>query len=275
MSGRTVILSDTHLGRPRGAARSAWALRPLWAGATRLIINGDVAEVHHARYRSEAARQVLRLASLCEEDGVELTLLSGNHDPYLSDLRHLHLEGGSVLVMHGDVLHPAIAPWSPAAVRMRRAHEYALTKLDEHERGELSARLAAVQFASHIEWADGETCESSLWSVLIRPAAAMRVLRYWRIVPRLAERFAAQHAPEARYVVIGHTHRPGIWPFEQRTVINTGCYGFPGRPRAVVIEDGELAVHAIEQVCGYYHLAGMLAKYELPAEAGVKPPIAA
>ena len=60
MEGRTVILSDLHLGRAKAAARSAEALRPLWSGATRLVLNGDIAEVHDPRVWATAAREVLQ-----------------------------------------------------------------------------------------------------------------------------------------------------------------------------------------------------------------------
>ena len=93
---------------------SAVALRPLWAGASNLIINGDVAEVHHPEHWADAATQLLQLLDLCEKDGVALTLLSGNHDPFIGEVRHLHLANHQVFVTHGDALHPAIAPWSPA-----------------------------------------------------------------------------------------------------------------------------------------------------------------
>ena len=125
MSQRTVIVSDTHLGRPHGSVGSADAMRPLWQGVDRLIINGDAAEVHHPIHRAAAARQILRLVDLCDADGVTLTLLSGNHDPYLSETRHLSLAGGAVFVTHGDVLHPSIVPWSPAAPVIRQAHREA------------------------------------------------------------------------------------------------------------------------------------------------------
>ena len=86
MSKRIVILSDTHLGRPSCAAKSAASLRPLWNNATNLIINGDVAEVHHPDHWADAATQLLQLLDLCEKDGVALTLLSGNHDPFIGEV---------------------------------------------------------------------------------------------------------------------------------------------------------------------------------------------
>ena len=262
MTERTVILSDLHLGRPHSAARSADALRPLWAGASRLILNGDVVEVHHPDHWSDAARSLLRLHDMTEEDAVKLVLLSGNHDPYLSERRHLLLGHGSILVTHGDALHPSVAPWSPAHERLRTAHAAALAAMDTDQsaRGALEARLAASQHASLAEWTDEEAVRAeanrgTIAGMLLRPWMPLLVLRYWAVFPRLAAQFLEEHVPDARFIVIGHSHRAGIWHFGERTVINTGCYGFPGHPRAVILEGNTLEVRRVQRDGERYVLA--------------------
>ncbi len=273
MSDRTVILSDTHLGRPRGAVPSADALRPLWQGATDLIINGDIAEVHHPRYRGNAARHVLRLAELCETDGVRLVLLSGNHDPFLSDVRHLLLAGGDVFVTHGDVLHPAIAPWSPRAGRMRQAHNSYLEQVAPEDRGHLESMLAVSQHASHAEWEAlaQQARKSKRRSMLLRPWKVAQVLWYWHRFPRLAARFLETHAPESRFGIFGHTHHPQISTINGRTIINTGCYGFPGSPRAVTIENSVLTVRNINTTAREFSFATQqIATFEIAQPT--KPP---
>ncbi|MHC4948676.1 MAG: metallophosphoesterase, partial [Planctomycetota bacterium] len=226
MSDRTVVISDLHLGREIPATLVAENLRPIWREADHLVINGDVAEVHHPRHRGRAARQMVRLAELCEADGTSLTLLSGNHDPYLSDVRHLMLAGRNVLVTHGDALHPAIAPWSPAAGRMESAYAKALATLAPTDAATLSARLAAAQHACHEEWnAMAEQAgRSSVVRMLLRPHAVAKVLHYWHIFPGLAEQFVRHHAPDATFVLLGHTHHAGIWPLHGRVIINTGAF---------------------------------------------------
>jgi UDP-2,3-diacylglucosamine pyrophosphatase LpxH len=111
----TVIISDTHLGRRRGAAVTARSLRPLWREADHLVINGDAADVHHRTHALDARCELDRLVNLCQRDGVKLTLLAGNHDPLISPARHLTLHDDRILVMHGDAMHPAVAPLSPNA----------------------------------------------------------------------------------------------------------------------------------------------------------------
>jgi predicted phosphodiesterase len=257
--GRIVILSDLHLGRPHGAARSAAALRPLWAGAEHLVLNGDVAEIHHPGHRAVAARETMALLDLCDADGVELTMLSGNHDPYLTDRRHLALAGGLVFVTHGDVLHPAVSPWSPAGARMRAAQDEALAALEPEDRDALEGRLAASQHASFAEWKNLATVEeeaqhSTVLRMLVRPWALAQVLRYWQVLPGLADAFVAQHAPETRFIVLGHTHRAGTWRVGQRVVLNTGSFGFPGRPHAAVLENDTLTLVRIRLRRGRYAL---------------------
>jgi predicted phosphodiesterase len=249
MQDRIVIISDTHMGRPDALVRSPEMLRPLWQGASGLIVNGDVAEVHDPRYRIEAANQVLGLHDLCERDGADLTLLSGNHDPYISDTRHLSLADGSVFVTHGDALHPAIAPWCPSAPRVRQAHDRAMASLHPEDRGTLKARLSVTQHSAHKHWEAFEKAiqQSAMRQLLARPWMVLEVLWYWRSVPGLAKRFAQEHAPGARFFIFGHTHRQGIWRRDGVTLINTGSFGFPGRPRAVVIEAGRLSVYRIKK----------------------------
>jgi predicted phosphodiesterase len=274
MRQRTIIISDTHLGRGRGAAISASALRPIWQGFERLIINGDVAEIHHPHHRAAAAREVIKLQDLCENDAVELTLLSGNHDAYLTDSRHLWLADGQVFITHGDALHPAVAPWSPNAAIVRRAHDEAAARLAADERDSLEQRLSVMQHAAHAEWAQlGELAgKSSIFAMLIRPWAIAQVLQYWHIAPKLASMFVKAHAPEARFVVLGHTHRPGIWTLDGRTIINTGSFGFPGSPRAVTIAGDRLAVQDIRKARGAYELAAnALAAFDLAAQTQLQP----
>ena len=270
MSGHTVILSDTHLGLVRRRRRFVQALRPLWKGASHLILNGDVAEIHDPKRRIAAARAVVELSELCELDDVRLTMLSGNHDPLLSDVRHLHMAGGHILVMHGDALHPAIAPWSTTARQMQQIHTDAVEALPDNLRSDLDARLAAVQHASVRQWnqmGDRYT-QNGLFHMIIRPWCILRVLAMWRQYPKLADRFATKHAPAARFVIFGHTHHHGIWRLGNRVLINTGSFVFPGRPCAVILGDASLGVYAVYRKTGRYWLAKRpMRTYDLQRDA--------
>ena len=267
MGQRIVIISDTHMGRAGALAGSPDMLRPLWQGASGLVVNGDVAEIHDPRYRVRSAQQVLRLYDLCEQDGVDLTLLSGNHDPYLSDIRHLTLMGGAVFVTHGDSLHPAIAPWCPSAALVRKAHDRAMSRLEPETRDGLHARLSVTQNAAQEHWTEYEKAlqHSMIGGLVLRPWMVLQVLAYWRSVPGLAERFAKKYAADARFFVFGHTHHQGIWRRGGLTIINTGSFGFPGKPRGVVIEDDGLCVYRIRKCGSEFRFDDRpMAKFALP-----------
>jgi len=265
---RIIIISDTHLGSRGSPAPEA--LRPLWADADELIVNGDLAQLHDPACRTAAARHVLRLQALCEEDGVTLTVLSGNHDPQLTDVRHLTLCDGRVFITHGDVLHPAISPWNGTDTVLHALNEEALAALDRPQRSALPAQLAAAQHAAHLNWEvpAHPQRQPALAGRLVENARKIAAtLWYWQILPRRAADFAGQYAPEARFFIFGHIHRAGIWQFDDLTVINTGCWHFPFRPRAVVIESGRLSVWPVRPAgAGVYQFRDHpLAEYTLTA----------
>ena len=247
MSDRTLVISDTHFAGGVFAP-SPEQLRPLWQGVDRLVVNGDVAEIHHAGQRSNAARQVLELQRVCERDDVELTLISGNHDAYVSDLRYMTLSGDRILITHGDALHPAIAPWSRSARRIESATAHALDRLD-HPELDLTERLEIFQHAARAEWERGGPPIG--WRIvtdmLTRPRSFWELMRYWQTVPDLARRFARDYAPNATYLLVGHSHRSGIWRSEGLTIINTGHFGLLSRPLAVLVDDASLSVWRVSR----------------------------
>lgn len=247
--GRIIILSDLHLGRPYGSAGDASRLRPIWQDANRLIINGDVAELHHPRYRDDARKQIRKLSELCDNDGVELTMLSGNHDPFLGGRRHLFLENGRVLVTHGDALHPAIAPWSVEAKVIRQAYEEAYAKVHPEHREKLEEILKVAEVAAMSTFMPENFRDrhGGIMEMLKRPWVIPQILHYWKTIPKLADDFSQTHAPESRFFIFGHTHRHGIWKRNERVIINTGCFGFPARPLAVVINHPRLSVIPIQK----------------------------
>ncbi len=258
MYRRTLIISDTHMTGREGPVAGPHLLRPLWQGFDRLIINGDAVEMPTPTH-SDGAGLVARLQSLCEADGIELTLLAGNHNPHLTELRHLLLWDGRILLTHGDVLHPAIAPWAVGARHLIRTTRLGLRRVHRHHR-RLDDRLKAHQHSAHFYWlhlADGGRPYNALREFTLRPWAVVMLLYYWWKVPQLADELAAQHAPYADFVILGHTHRQGIWEVGRRVVINTGSFPFPGRPLAVAVDEHDVEVYRIRRGRdGFYRIGG-------------------
>ena len=247
----TLILSDTHLGKTHGGARSAGMLRPLLEGVDRLIINGDVAEGVYPHLRDEAAREVAALGVLCDELRVHLTLIAGNHDPLISPLHSLDLADGQVHVAHGDRIHPGISPWAgrrrhQRELDWRRVREQAEAEhlWDEHRVDSASASGVALhaRFDERVAAPVYPRGPRRAWDITHQ---AMWAVYYWHMMPRYAMTHAGQVAPKSRFFIFGHIHRAGIWRDGPRTLINTGSFGIPGRPRAVLLADRQLTVRKI------------------------------
>ncbi|MFK7790147.1 MAG: metallophosphoesterase family protein [Phycisphaeraceae bacterium] len=252
MPYQTLILSDTHLGKP--GQLTAAALRPVWQGVDELVINGDTAEVQVPWLRGAAVRELDRLEHLARQDGVKLTLISGNHDAYLTDRRCLQLANGHILIMHGDALHPAIAPWTRSAKSLAQRTEREIAKAATDD---LASRLDIAQHVGHSEFlreyvlsSHGENIFQRLFA---RPLEVPLVLNYWRSEPALAERFMKRYAPQAKVLIVGHSHRRGVWKRGERTHINTGAFTFPGRPQCVHHQGSTLSVYHIVKRDGQYH----------------------
>lgn len=252
---RTLILSDLHLGRP-GGARSARAFEALVAQFDRVIVNGDAAELHHARFQRDAALELDLFRDLCFSRGIRLDLIAGNHDAFVSDVRSLALADDAIYITHGDAFHPAIAPWSPYAASMRQTYVRTLNATPSGM-AEDAARFAAAREASLAEWRTmGEGAHvSTLANMAVRPHRVLSVLFYWTRFPALAAGWAARFAPRAGTMLVGHSHRAFVKDIGGLRVVNTGSFGFPGKPHAVVLEGETARVHRIVDHAPYYHLA--------------------
>lgn len=254
-SQRTIVLSDLHLGR-RGSAAQSHRFARLIETHRRVIVNGDSAELHHGQFRAAAEEELARLRELCARAETRLDLVAGNHDPFVSNVRSLSLCDGSVYLTHGDAFHPAIAPWSPFAAAMERAFHQALAATVGDRESE-SARLAAAREAAVAEWralGDGAHI-STIASMAVRPHRALAAIRYWGRYPAMALDWASRYAPNADTLVVGHSHRPFVTERNGVRIVNTGAYGFPGRPLAVVIEGRMVSVHRIEMAERLFRLS--------------------
>ena len=273
---RTVVLSDLHLGRP-GGALGANAFEQIVSEADRVIVNGDIAELHHARFQADAERELDLFRDLCASRGVKLDLVAGNHDPFVSEQRALSVADGAVYITHGDAFHPAVAPWSPFSASMRATFADALSRTAPGT-PEDEALFAAAREASIAEWRvmGAGAHVSTLANMAVRPHRVLTVLGYWMRYPALAANWAARFAPRAGTVIVGHSHRAFVRRIGGRVVVNTGSYGFPGVPHAVVLEGATASFHRIALAGARYELlASPLQRWTLepgetaqPASAG-------
>ncbi len=63
--------------------------------------------------------------------------------------------------------------------------------------------------------------------------------------PGRAADFCERFFPQAKLMVFGHTHWPGVWQRGGRTVMNAGGYLSLGGSRVVDLDDGKVSVRKV------------------------------
>jgi predicted phosphodiesterase len=251
--------------------RSLGQLRPLLEGASSLVLNGDTLDTRPGKNPPRTAQMRREVLEYFGSVGTPVTLLTGNHDPDLSGQHALEFAGGRVLVTHGDVLFDDIVPWSRDAPVIRRKIAAALAGLPADVAGTFEGRMAAFRSVSAAtpQLHQSETnplryavrlASDTVWP----PNRAFTILKAWREAPGLAAAFARSHRPKAAFVVIGHTHRPGVWTTPSGVVvINTGSLCRPFGAMAAEISEDSLRIRRIEARGGDFHPGPSVAEYSL------------
>ena len=86
------------------------------------------------------------------------------------------------------------------------------------------------------------------------------------MAPKRAADVTRLHRPKAKFVISGHTHRPGIWKMPGGvTVINTGSFCPPLGGYVVDLIDHRLVVRHVEIRGGEFHLGERIADFPLAA----------
>ncbi len=185
--------------------------------------------------------------------GVQTHIITGNHDPEISSLHHLLLRESRVFVTHGDAIFRNITPWSSSAPKLRHAADQ--LGFDGSESGppeRLSAYLELYKRASSMAHKLESTYNPSLWGktkIFLHqawpPTRPFKILRSWRQAPDRAVSLASRFSLQPDFIVIGHTHQPGIWRRGPQTVINLGSFfPWPGALCVDIVGD-ELIVRSI------------------------------
>jgi predicted phosphodiesterase len=269
----TRILSDIHYGDHSSRVRSLSQLAPLTAGIGRLVINGDMLDTRAGPNpaHTEACRAEVR--DFVARAGVPVTFLTGNHDPDFTEQHTLEFAGGQVFVIHGDILFDSITPWGHDAEPIRRSVQAGLAALPPgadqvlEERIRVFRRVAAAIPQRHqAERQRVKYVYRFLTDTIWPPHSALSMLRAWRDTPGLASALTQRHRPRAKFVVTGHTHRPGIWNVQGVTVINTGSFSFPFGGQAVDLTADHLTVRRIRMQGGNFVPGPVIAEFAL-AEA--------
>jgi len=260
---RILVLSDLHLCKKLSTIVKINELRPLWQGFDELILNGDTEETYSRRYASRSQAATRTLIKTAEDDGLRVRLLNGNHDPMISDQHALSLQQDKLLIMHGHVVFPEVAPWTWYAQKIKTHRIELLLESEDSFQAQLEATRKASDRSAQSRATKNrpklyEIPYRAIWCVA-------KILQTWIRCPSITERWLTTYAPKTKIVVVGHTHRAGIWEINNRIIINTGCFAFPSHPRGVIIENNTVKVFRIRKKNNEYYFSGELGSWQLDA----------
>ena len=270
-----LTISDTHIGHPATQVRDAEQLAPLFKDSATVVFNGDTAEMLCRRHRDVGQAQMEKVGAVSLEQNATPIFLNGNHDPVVSTANHLDLYNSAMLITHGDILFHDLAPWAREAEILGPAHTEILRSFSDEALADFEKRLFAVKEASiSLEMHDLLVPRSIFAKVLMvmrecwPPSRTLRILKFWGETPQRAAMLAQIFRPLAKFVLIGHTHRAGIWNVDGRTIINTGSFlPFSGK-LAVLMEETKVQVRKIVERRKEFVLGKTVA--EFPVEAAVR-----
>jgi len=274
-SDPTIIISDLHLGHRASQVRDPEELVPILKEARSVIFNGDTVEMRTPVDRPVGRHMAAVIARLCHSVGCRATFINGNHDPAVSKIDHLDLMDGRILVTHGDILFLGVAPWSRQALAYRKIHLRALANLGPDALMNFEKRLLAAKRTSIklqlMERPVTEHSKTPKLSVLMAqfwpPHRPFMILRAWLQTPTLAARLCDLFRPNARYVLVGHTHYPGFWKRGPVTVINTGSYVLHFGALAVLLDGTSIEIRKVTKQKEGFALGKRVARFhETPAE---------
>jgi predicted phosphodiesterase len=236
-------------------------LRPLLDGADAFVFNGDTLDTRPSRNNERTARMRSEVLDYFGSFGIPVTFLTGNHDPNISRHHSLELDGGRVLVTHGDLLFDTIVPWSSEAKVMKQRVAEALAALPAGRGSELEGQLEAFRSAAgsvsqrHQEEPNPVRYALRLASDTVWPPhRAFSMFKAWRDAPGKAAALARRHRPGAQCIVIGHTHRPGVWRAPSGVaVVNNGSFCRPFGGLVTEVRPGNVRVRRVECRRGDFH----------------------
>lgn len=248
-------------------------LRPLLGGVDRLMLNGDTLDTRPSRAPDRTAALAAEVREFFRSETAETVFLTGNHDADFSAQHTADLAEGRVFATHGDVLFEKIVPWGRDAARIGRLLAAEQAGLSRPLRDDLEAQLAIWRrVAASIpqrHQSEGnpfkyaaQLAADTVWP----PLRVFRILHAWRVEPQRAAALLRRHRPRAKFILTGHTHRPGLWRMPDGVVtINTGAFSWPLGSQVVDVDarQGTLVVRRVVRRRGEFHLADVVASFAL------------
>jgi UDP-2,3-diacylglucosamine pyrophosphatase LpxH len=262
------ILSDLHLGHRASRIKHPDQLAPLLHGPGTIIFNGDTSEMRNPEDRQVGRKLAADLARLCHQAGRKAFFVNGNHDPTVSTINHLDLADGAVLVTHGDILFLGVAPWSREAGHYLRKHRQLLNRLGPDGYADFEKRLRASKRTSiELQMLEAPLTRGRTpgLPLFIRncwpPWRPLMIIKAWCEVPGRAAHLARVFRPQARFIIVGHTHCPGAWVVPPHVIINTGSFVPYFGACTAIIESGRIEVRRIEIRRGQFVIGKLMRRF--------------
>ena len=266
----TLILSDLHLGHHASRIRDPEQLAPILRETKTVVLNGDTAELRHQIDRPVGRGLAANLARVCHSSGAKAIFINGNHDPVISQIDHLDLAEGQMLVTHGDMLFLGIAPWSRRAYAYRKVHRRALDQLGPDALLNFEKRLLATKRTTlKLQLLEEPTTQGQFRGLgliarqLWPPFRPLMILHAWWNTPQLGAGLLRDFRPETRFLLIGHTHYPGCWNRSGRVIINTGSFVLNFGACAALLSDQSLEIRRIDRYHKNFVLGKLLREFEI------------
>lgn len=265
------ILSDVHYGDRASQVHRLLQLQPLVSEADAVVFNGDTLDTRVGPHAAHTAACRTEVAQFAQAAGCPITFLTGNHDPDFSAQHWLDLAEGEVFVVHGDVLFDDIVPWGRDAreIRSRIAQRLgptaSLRGLSLEERLAIWREVArSIPQRHQSERHPVKYALRFMADTVWPPTRFFKIFAAWRSEPQRAAELARAQRPSARYVILGHTHRPSIRQVPGGPiVINTGSFTAPFGGFAVELLPGVLRVKRIQPARGEFRPGPLVAEFPL------------
>jgi predicted phosphodiesterase len=230
LTGRTLALSDLHLGRVTTCAQAPESLAPLVEGFDCVLLLGDIID-HWYTDHEQLKELEQRLFETCKKAGAKKVLyFRGNHDAAHENGEEFAIING-ILYLHGHAVYNNL-PGSGG-------HRERIKAFNEKHYNE--SRIASRR-------------NKAVWKLVdhmygrIPMAMLMPFAWPWPVVKRidsLVQEVGAEH--RVRGVVLGHSHRPGVRKLgSDVTLFNLGGWIRNTRACAFVQQDSDVRMIHIE-----------------------------
>ncbi|MCK5113521.1 MAG: metallophosphoesterase family protein [Phycisphaerae bacterium] len=261
-----VLFSDLHLC---SKSHHHWQgelerLRGLWADAKTVIFNGDSISWKIARHHDQCEKIRDEITDYFRSHGLETVFIAGNSDQEVCSRDYQFIRDEKILVLHGHAIFKSVSPWNYHAAKIKQLRHEFLESIPQTSRNTLdvatqSARTATVEIQRQCM---NNRCKTGLSSYIFLKRHNFRtlmriskILKSWKTAPKLGADFMERYAPQAKFLIMGHTHRSGVWKIGERIIINTGSIKKPRTALYIRIENDVLKVFRIRRdkkqlICG-------------------------